>query len=326
MPATGFTQQQPVEGAPATEKSEVRFLYDDDNLYIGGTFYEDHIDKLVVNELRRDFNPFDGDLIMVGFDTFYDKLNSYELQTNSACALRDIQSYDDGRNINANWDAVWTCKSTIGDKAFFVEESIPFKQLRFPRSDEQVWGLNILRLIRHKYEHSLWSAVPRQYNAAKTSYEGVLEGISDVGPGRNIRVKPFATGGLTRRGGVNDGTADGGVDVKIGLGTNLVRDGTYRTDCSQVEVGQGVGRPVDVNGSLGTDHGTATPTFLFGMRVKTGFYGRAPSLTDRDDGNVKVTTDFRRIYATILKKWLGYDDTDVVLKGRRPGEVWPQGP
>jgi uncharacterized protein (DUF1501 family) len=78
------------------------------------------------------------------------------------------------------------------------------------------------------------------------------------------------------------------------------------------------GRRVEENGSLGTDHGTAGPMFLFGKhdRVKGGFYGRPPSLTDLDDGNLKMTTDFRSVYATAIKEWLGYDDTDVVLKGR----------
>jgi len=78
------------------------------------------------------------------------------------------------------------------------------------------------------------------------------------------------------------------------------------------------GRRVEENGSLGTDHGTAGPMFLFGThdRIKGGFYGRPPSLTDLDDGNLKMTTDFRSVYATAIKEWLGYDDTDVVLKGR----------
>jgi len=76
------------------------------------------------------------------------------------------------------------------------------------------------------------------------------------------------------------------------------------------------GRRVEENGSLGTDHGTATPMFVVGKGVKGGFYGAHPSLTDLDDGNMKMTTDFRRVYATAIKEWLGYDDTELVLKGR----------
>jgi uncharacterized protein (DUF1501 family) len=76
------------------------------------------------------------------------------------------------------------------------------------------------------------------------------------------------------------------------------------------------GRRVEENGSLGTDHGTATPMFIVGKGVKGGLYGQHPSLTDLDDGNLKMTTDFRRVYATMIKEWLGYDETPVVLKGR----------
>jgi len=75
------------------------------------------------------------------------------------------------------------------------------------------------------------------------------------------------------------------------------------------------GRRVEENGSLGTDHGTATPMFVVGTGIKGGFYGRHPSLTDLDDGNMKMTTDFRRVYATMIKEWLGYDRTELVLKG-----------
>ena len=235
IPATDFVQQQPVENVPATEKSEVRFLYDDENLYIGGTFYEDDMDRIVVNELRRDFSPLDGDLVVVNLDTFNDRLNAYNFQTNPACALRDSQSYDDGRNINPNFDAAWSCRATRSEHAWHFEQAIPFKQLRFPRSDQQIWGLNIRRLIRHKNENTFWSHIPRQFGPTKTTFSGYLDGIENVRPGRNIRFKPFVTGNVAHANDANRARGDGGLDVKIGLGTNLVLDGTYRTDFSQVE-------------------------------------------------------------------------------------------
>ncbi len=75
------------------------------------------------------------------------------------------------------------------------------------------------------------------------------------------------------------------------------------------------GRRVEENASLGTDHGTATPMFVFGAGVDGGMYGRHPSLTDLDDGNLKMTTDFRRVYATMIEEWLGHSDTRSILKG-----------
>ena len=89
-----------------------------------------------------------------------------------------------------------------------------------------------------------------------------------------------------------------------------------RADDVAVMIFTEFGRRVEENGSLGTDHGTATPMFVVGKGVKGGFYGQHPSLTDLDDGNMKMTTDFRRVYATVIKEWLGYDDTQAVLKGR----------
>ena len=76
------------------------------------------------------------------------------------------------------------------------------------------------------------------------------------------------------------------------------------------------GRRVEENGSLGTDHGTATPMFIVGKGVKGGLYGRHPSLTDLDDGNLKMTTDFRRVYATMIDEWLGCHETPAILKGQ----------
>lgn len=76
------------------------------------------------------------------------------------------------------------------------------------------------------------------------------------------------------------------------------------------------GRRVEENASLGTDHGTAVPMFVFGKGLRHSLFGQHPSLTDLDDGNLKMTTDFRRVYATAIKEWLGYEDTASVLKGR----------
>jgi hypothetical protein len=237
-PAGDFLQMQPVEGAPASaaHRSEVRFIYDDDNLYVGATFYEDEPDRLVTNDLKRDFpGARDGDLYVLILDTFHDRLNAYNFQTNPGCALRDSQSYDDGRSVNANWDTVWSCESSADDKAWYVEQAIPFRQLRFPQGEKQVWGMNVFRLIRHTNEQTVWNQIPRQFNQFKTSYAGVLEGISGVNPGRNIRIKPFATTQARYDSRITRGDADGGLDVKIGLGTNLVLDATWRTDFSQVE-------------------------------------------------------------------------------------------
>jgi uncharacterized protein (DUF1501 family) len=103
-------------------------------------------------------------------------------------------------------------------------------------------------------------------------------------------------------------------DAVRGFIDDLERIG--RADQVAVMIFTEFGRRVEENGSLGTDHGTATPMFIVGKGVTGGFYGRHPSLTDLDDGNMKMTTDFRSVYATMIKEWLGYDDTAAVLRGR----------
>jgi uncharacterized protein (DUF1501 family) len=78
------------------------------------------------------------------------------------------------------------------------------------------------------------------------------------------------------------------------------------------------GRRAAENASLGTDHGVAAPMFIAGNKAKGGAYGKYPSLTDLDQGDLKMTTDFRSVYATMMKEWMGFDDTKSVLKGGYP--------
>jgi uncharacterized protein (DUF1501 family) len=74
------------------------------------------------------------------------------------------------------------------------------------------------------------------------------------------------------------------------------------------------GRRVGENANLGTDHGTAGPVFVIGAPVRGGMYGEMPNLTDLDDGNLRYTTDFRRVYTTLITQWMGQADAGVVLR------------
>ncbi|MDR7420508.1 MAG: DUF1501 domain-containing protein [Armatimonadota bacterium] len=72
------------------------------------------------------------------------------------------------------------------------------------------------------------------------------------------------------------------------------------------------GRRVAENGSNGTDHGTAAPMFVFGKRIRPGFHGRQPSLTDLHDGDLRHHIDFRSVYATVLEGWLGAEPAKIL--------------
>ncbi len=93
-----------------------------------------------------------------------------------------------------------------------------------------------------------------------------------------------------------------------------------RADDVAVMVFSEFGRRVEENASAGTDHGTAGPMYILGKHVKGGWYGSFPKLDDLDEnGNLKVTTDFRRVYATMIAEWMGFDRADSILKGDFPG-------
>jgi len=238
-PATDFYQQQPDEGKLSAYRSEVRFVYDDDSLYIGGTFFDPDPDRIIVNELKRDFGARDGDSVSVVFDPFHDERNATSFQANASGAQRDLQAYDDSRVTNSNWDAVWWVKTSRFPGGWRLEMRIPFKTLRFTDAEQQVWGLQIQRVVRRTNEVSLWSPLPRQFNQYKVSYAGTLEGISGITPSPNFRIQPFASGQVSRgdKPGVSGTTTkgDGGFDIKYGIGRALTLDGSYRTDFSQVE-------------------------------------------------------------------------------------------
>ncbi len=111
-------------------------------------------------------------------------------------------------------------------------------------------------------------------------------------------------------------------DAVHGFTQDLKRIG--RADDVAVMMFSEFGRRVEENGSQGTDHGTAGPMFVVGNGVRGGFYGKTPSLTDLDNGNLKMTTDFRRVYATMIAEWMGHRDPDAILKGNfKPLGMFP---
>ena len=237
-PAEDFYQQFPDEFGPATERSEVRFLYDGDMLYVGAMLYDREPGRLIIDSLRRDFSNFQSDSLLLVFDTFLDRRNGYGFNTNAGGAQRDVQSSENGRRNDANWNGAWFTRSRVLENGWSTEIAVPFKTLRFPPGDLQEWGLQIQRIIRRRNEYATWTPVPRQFSHYSVSYAGRLTGISGVQSGSDLRVTPFTTGQFTTgRAGTRgwDGNGDAGVDLKWGVTSSLLLDASYRTDFSQVE-------------------------------------------------------------------------------------------
>ena len=233
--AVDFYQQAPREGELADYPTEARILYDDTMLYFGAMLYDDEPDRIVINEIKRDFSGAQSDYFGVVLDLFHDGQNGLAFLCNPRGAKRDTQVYDNGSQ-DPNWNGVWFCDGEILENGWSVEIAIPFKTLRFPAQEVQEWGLNLARMVRRMNQRSFWSPVARPFRHTRVSDAGVLTVNRAPSSGKSFRVKPYAKSVVdhTPVDG-DDWNGDGGVDIKWGLTSSLLLDGTYRTDFSQVE-------------------------------------------------------------------------------------------
>ncbi|MEI6739025.1 MAG: DUF5916 domain-containing protein [Gemmatimonadaceae bacterium] len=236
-PANGFTQTEPRTGAPATEATEVRVLFDADALYIGAVLHDPDAARIVLNDIRKDFKEEDQDDFEVLLDTFHDRRNGYVFLTNSAGARADRQVANEGREINTSWDGVWTVKTQKTTDGWTLEMAIPFKSLRYQLGDTEGWGINFARRIRHRNEVTYWAPIPRSFTITRASLAGTLDGLTIDGASRDLRIKPYAMGRTVRDlGGAHGITSEAaGLDVTYGVTRHLGLNVTLNPDFAQVE-------------------------------------------------------------------------------------------
>ncbi len=240
-----FTQREPQEGAPASERTEVGFLYDGRNLYIGIRCYDSEAEKIIAREMRRDAIVDDDDYFEMALDTYHDHRSGYYFITNPHGVKREAILANEGREYNPSWDGVWLCKAKITQEGWFVEMAIPWKTLRFAEEDTSVWGFNCARMIRRKNEHVYWQLIPRDFGRGagifRLSEAGSLRGISDAKMGGNLELIPYFLGGAENDSTTGFGTdrvGDIGLDAEVALTANLALDLTANTDFAQVEADQ----------------------------------------------------------------------------------------
>ena len=246
---TGLVQQVPVEGAPATEKTEAWIMFDDTNVYVSARIWDSAPEsEWIANEMRRDTNQLrQNDTFTVFFDTFYDRRNGVNFYTNPLAARAD-QTFTNEGNPNSDWNPVWDVRTGRFDGGWTAEMEIPFKSLRYRSGSPQLWGVQLRRAIRRKNEWVYLTRLPISSGGGsgaagifRVSGAGTLVGIEPPTASRNIEIKPYAIGGLTTDVNASppkDGERNGdfGLDVKVGITQNLTADFTYNTDFAQVEV------------------------------------------------------------------------------------------
>ncbi len=252
-PISDFHQREPQEGAPATERTEVRVIASGDMLYVGIIAHDSHPDQMVSRILARDKvmeTEFDGkpkfagdDAVAILFDSSHDHRNAFIFATNSNGAEFDALLTDEGREFNIDWRGIWSVASQRTADGWSTEFAIPFRTLRY-QSDGRLWGFNVYRIIRHDNEEVLWRGWARGSEGfARVSRAGHLAGLTELPrPGANIDVKPYVLGGgnhavtSTGLGATNEGIGHLGADIKSEVRPGLVLDVSVNTDFAQVEV------------------------------------------------------------------------------------------
>jgi hypothetical protein len=261
-PYSTFTQQDPNEGAPASEKTEVRILVGNGNVYIGIIAFDSDPSKIIVSQARRDASLNDTDSIVMVFDTFNDSQNAFVFGTNPLGIEYDGQVAREGQTsgvsqggggggntsgtarggisaFNPNWDGDWTVRSQITERGWEAELAIPLKTLRYQTGDNQTWGFNLLRNIRHKNEQVYLAPIPRGFDIYRVSLAAKMTGLT-LPSRRDIKLIPYALGSVNKDYTLRDQdnvteNGDFGIDLKWGVRPNLTLDATYNTDFAQVE-------------------------------------------------------------------------------------------
>ena len=243
-PARGFWQTRPDEGQPASQKTEVYVVYDDENLYFGVVCYDEDPDSIIVSGNRRDDPLVETDSFQLILDTYHDTQTGFVFGTNPYGIEYDGQVNREGQGgfrgaggFNLNWDGDWEVEAAISDIGWSAEFVIPFRTLRYPRSDAQTWGLNFQRNIRRRNENAFWAPLPRQFGLYRLSLAGTLEGL-EVPSQRNLKLTPYALAEWTEEGvegAPREDNQEVGLDVKYSVTPSLTLDATINTDFAQVE-------------------------------------------------------------------------------------------
>jgi hypothetical protein len=275
---TELVQQSPLDGAPATEETDIYIAYDEDQIYFGFHAHYEDPSIMRANRVDRDRAAAD-DLMTIYFDTFMDQQQGYDFDVNGYGVQGDgIVSRVGGRGpipfADRSWDALFETAGQIVDDGFTAEMAIPFKSIRYPTPPEgqpHRWGFQIVREVKSKdAENQVWAPMSRDQSSF-LGQMGVLEGMTDLSTSRNIEILPTFTAirygeiDPTVPGFVNqDVDPDAGVNLKYGITSNLTADFTINPDFSQIESDRA---QIEVNQRFPLFFGELRPFFLEGSEI-----------------------------------------------------------
>ncbi len=240
-PISTFTQKDPVEGAPASEKTFVWVSYDESAVYIAAKLYDSHPDSIIGHLARRDYWN-ESDWFTVFIDPYYDHRTGYYFSINSAGSVMDGTLFNDDWDENS-WNGVWDYAVAKDSEGWNIEMRIPFTQIRFKESDSMKWGINFKREIQRKQERSYLVMIPKK-ESGFVSHFATLEGLDGVHSKQRIELLPYFVSKASFL--IHDPNdpfykekqydQEIGGDLKLGLGSNLTLDATFNPDFGQVEV------------------------------------------------------------------------------------------
>jgi hypothetical protein len=248
--ATGFRQREPDNGLPATERTDVRVLYDDNRVIVGATLFDSDPAGVLGNQMQRDQSFDADDRFIVTLDTFHDGRTGYIFQTNPLGASSDglvsasSNSSDDsqrvfGGAVNRSRDGIWTVRVRRTADGWSVEMEVPFRTINFDPGLTS-WGINFQRTIRRKAEEAVWTGHLRNEGVANMSNAGQLDGLSGMSQGIGLDIKPYVVGHLSRapgRGAAGHvGSGDIGIDLLYNVTPALRAVLSVNTDFAETEV------------------------------------------------------------------------------------------
>jgi len=238
--AGDFTQWIPNEGAKPSQKTELKILYDNKNIYVAIRAWDNEPEKIIRKAGRRD--EFTGDVVGISFDSYHDHRTSFEFDLTAAGQKTDLILTNPSTS-DMSWNAVWYGKTGMEDSAWTAEFEIPLSQLRYSSDHTQVWGMHCWRWIDRLQEESDWE--PESSTGPGMLYQfGELHGIEGLPASHGIEIMPYTVGKLkTFMREENNPFADKGkswggnlgVDAKISLSSNLTANLTVNPDFGQVE-------------------------------------------------------------------------------------------